>query len=297
MHYNKMNTILRTSIASSVAALAAIFFGAKWAPEPNPSSFEPSSNAEPSAPVPEDPIVTAFSQLLAPLAAVTPVGVQASAIGGATPVAISSGISDRFKTLFAKGMETDSAGWHVLLPVEFSIMTSGTPFPSIGRYITLTGWPFFPVDGVHGNDYYAAGSVMNSWPGGLTPQAAVSFERSFSSSFVQLSVVPDGGSYAIQCVFTPRVVGFLEALFAPKLTVDTGSTDNGYVDWFGVWRNIGDQHTQRRLVLVSEGTAYNPIDLDALFTEAAALGGSQDVIRLVATGLTQAEANQIVAVY
>jgi hypothetical protein len=135
------------------------------------------------------------------------------------------------------------------------------------------------------NTYIAPADQEQPLPGELPAFCELSLDRIFSNSLFTLSVQTEiNSSRTIVGSISSRAQAALVSLLGPK--------SDGLRDWFGTPRAPGQAATQMRVVLVSEDFAFAPFCVQDLLAQ----GGDPATI-ILATGLTQQEATDLIARY
>jgi len=107
-------------------------------------------------------------------------------------------------------------------------------------------------------------------------------------SAVSIEHAPDG-SYEVRAFFNKQSVVALQKLLGPTSAIE----DNVQSDWYYVDHPVGDPVTPMTVALASDDKLYLPISVQQLI-QVAGTGGATVV---AATGLTQVQANELIARY
>lgn len=145
------------------------------------------------------------------------------------------------------GLEPESAGFHVLLPVE----AFGRP---IVRYTGIGQWDFAIVMAKYPDIPY------NHPLASTGIGASASYERLFPNQVigdVQATEV-SGEGWKVTVYFNQRAIDLLAVLHGPLVA----SVD--HTDWLGLRRNVGEASSEMRLVVSHSDHLYLPFSATAL---------------------------------
>lgn len=175
-------------------------------------------------------------------------------------------------------IEEDTAGFHLLPPRNVDRPRRGLATAS-GPFSTLLG----------GHRFWFAETrqpATHAGPFGV-PQAIawLSVDRIWANDAVVLHKVRDGAAWSLSMTFTERCHAEVLA------QLGEAATDEAGMDWFGPLRAAGEPRTELRVALVVRQRALMPVSV----TDMVAAGDSRTAT--IATDLTEAEADDIIALY
>jgi len=176
------------------------------------------------------------------------------------------------------GLDAEAAGFHLLPPRNIDhppwhLASASGPFSfTVGRRRFWFAETHDPAS--------------HAGPFGVPqPLAWCSIDRIWANDAVELRKVGDGTAWSLSMTFTERGRAMV-------LSHDRESAaDEPYLDWFDRSRAAGEPATELRVALVARRTAFRPVSV----SDMVAAGGPWTAT--VATGLTEAEADEIIALF
>lgn len=191
------------------------------------------------------------------------------------------------RSIIVHGMETGSAGFHLLRPPSDPQWSKG-----FGRLHPTLDFRWFDTPVKYSNIEYQRLVPISMDPApAFAPTALVSQARLFTNALGSAVIAQDvavpvsSATYRVEFNFSNRGIAAMQALLMPTSAIVNGRQD----DWYRISRPVGGISTPMVIVVVSQNTTYLPIPVAALLEGAAQ--GNRTVV--VANGLSNFEALEL----
>ena len=190
------------------------------------------------------------------------------------------------REIVENGMEAGKAGFHLIRPPSDPMWSA-----AYGRYQPTLDYTWCDVPVYYGNIEYQRilPECVHPLPM-YSPSAVLSQARVFANSLCVVSAGPaEGESYVVKGFFSAQSIAALRKLLAPKSAV----VNERQSDWYYLDQPVGAPSTPMLVAIASDHKLYLPINIQDLIRSASSSGA----LAVLANGLTQAQAEDLVARY